>query len=335
MSKGDHGTALKHLAERMGIEGEFRNARGATIQTADATTRNLLSAMGLQVSDERDAQAALGALDREAWQRPLPPVIVARVSAVASSNAVAIEIVLAADVGEVVWRLRLEDGGERSGQAAFDALSLVAEQSVDGRVLQRRRLELGDGLPFGYHRLTVDPGAAATTLVVAPERCWLPPGVADGRRIWGIAIQLYLLRSASNWGLGDFTDLRALVELASTHGADVIGLNPLHAMFSDDPEHASPYAPESRLLLNILNIDVTAVPELRESPEAQALISSPAFEAQLEACRGQHLVNYAGVTKLEIGGPRIAFRDVQQRARQTALAGIRGVPASTRRGARA
>ena len=58
-----------------------------------------------------------------------------------------------------------------------------------------------------------------------------------------------------------------LVELAADRGADVIGLNPLHAMFPDDPEHASPYSPASRLLLNVLNIDVTAVPELLHCPE--------------------------------------------------------------------
>jgi 4-alpha-glucanotransferase len=125
--------------------------------------------------------------------------------------------------------------------------------------------------------------------------------------MWGIAVQLYLLCSAGNWGLGDFNDLRALVELASAHGADVIGLNPLHAMFSDDPEHASPYAPASRLLLNILNIDVTAVPELRHSPEAQALIGSPAFQERLQACRAQHLVDYAGVTKLKLAALETLF----------------------------
>lgn len=307
MSEDRGGSALERLAERMGIESEFRNARGATVQTDAATKRNPLTAMGLQVCQEGDAQAALDALDRQAWLRPLPPVIVVRPPADASSDAVTIEIVLAADVGEVAWRVMLEDGSEHSGQAAFAALFLVAEQSFDGHVLQRRRLELGDGLPYGYHRLTVDPGAAATTLIVAPGRCWLPPRVAEGRRMWGVAIQLYLLCSASNWGLGDFSDLRALVELASAHGADVIGLNPLHAMFSDDPEHASPYAPASRLLLNILNIDVTAVPELRDSSETQALIGSPAFQERLQACRAQHLVDYAGVTKLKLAALEMLF----------------------------
>ena len=118
--------------------------------------------------------------------------------------------------------------------------------------------------------------------------------------MWGIAVQLYLLRSAANWGIGDFGDLQMLVRLASAQGADVIGLNPLHGMFSDDPEHASPYSPASRLLLNILNIDVTAVPELNSFPETCRLIESEAFQKDLRACRSQHLVDYLGVMRLKL-----------------------------------
>ena len=100
--------------------------------------------------------------------------------------------------------------------------------------------------------------------------------------MWGLAAQLYLLRSSDNWGIGDFTDLRGLVALGASRGADVIGLNPLHAMFEDDPEHASPYSPASRLLLNVLNIDVTAVPESAGCAKARELIDSRDFQRQVE-----------------------------------------------------
>ena len=137
-------------------------------------------------------------------------------------------------------------------------------------------------------------------VVVTPGQCWLPPAFCEGRRLWGIAAQLYLLRSETNWGIGDFRDLRRLVELAADRGADVIGLNPLHAMFPDDPEHASPYSPASRLLLNILNIDVTAVPELLNCLEMRDLIASETFQQNVAACRAKHLVDYAEVTAIKL-----------------------------------
>ena len=82
--------------------------------------------------------------------------------------------------------------------------------------------------------------------------------------------QLYLLRSQRNWGIGDFTDLAGLVALARERGADVVGLSPLHAMFPDQPEQASPYSPSDRRPLNVLYIDVERVPEFTASAEAKA-----------------------------------------------------------------
>ena len=68
------------------------------------------------------------------------------------------------------------------------------------------------------------------------------------------------MRSATNWGHGDFSDLAALLTLASKIGAAGIGLNPLHALFPQRPAQASPYSPSSRLFLNVLYLDAQAVP---------------------------------------------------------------------------
>src|SRR5690349_2358904 len=69
----------------------------------------------------------------------------------------------------------------------------------------------------------------------------------DGRRVWVLSVQLYALRSRSNWGHGDFGDLARLIGIAAAHGAAGIGLNPLHALFLDRADEASPYAPNSRV----------------------------------------------------------------------------------------
>jgi len=110
----------------------------------------------------------------------------------------------------------------------------------------------------------------------------------DGRRLWALAVQLYALRSRRNWGHGDFTDLAELISLAAARGAAAIGLNPLHALFADRADEASPYAPNSRLFLNPLYIDVEAIPEFPG-------LAAAGLQAEIEALRATEMVAYRRV----------------------------------------
>ncbi len=141
--------------------------------------------------------------------------------------------------------------------------------------------------------------SAELSLILAPDRCLLPEEVGTGGRGWGLGVQLYGVRSAGNWGMGDFTDLAELGERAAAWGAGTVGLNPLHALFPADPNHFSPYSPSHRAFLDILYIDVVAVPELAECPEARDLIGSPGFQRALAQARAQELVDYQAVSALK------------------------------------
>ena len=80
----------------------------------------------------------------------------------------------------------------------------------------------------------------------------------------------------------------------------MIGLNPLHALFIDDPEQASPYAPARRLYLNILNIDATSIREFATCEDAKSLLRSEDFTSALEAVRAKNLVNYGAIAELKL-----------------------------------
>ena len=68
-------------------------------------------------------------------------------------------------------------------------------------------------------------------------------GISRGWAALGLAVQLYS-RVTTRGGIGDFTDLKRLMN-RSGHGAAAIALNPLHALFTDRLQDASPYAPNS------------------------------------------------------------------------------------------
>ena len=105
-------------------------------------------------------------------------------------------------------------------------------------------------------------------------------------------MQLYSVRSARNWGIGDFTDLEGLVELAGRLGADGVGLNPLHALFDDRPGDCSPYSPNSRLFLNPLYIDVEASRNFRQT-------SSRTRQRPSRGCAKAIVVDYAAMAALK------------------------------------
>ncbi|MEV4621573.1 4-alpha-glucanotransferase [Asanoa sp. NPDC049573] len=109
------------------------------------------------------------------------------------------------------------------------------------------------GLPLGWHRLAC--GGQEVTVVVAPRR--LPPPPAA----WGWMLQLYALRGAGSWGMGDLGDLREFAGWAAGTGAGLVLLNPLHAIGPNQPVQASPYSPSSRRFANPLYIRVTDTAE--------------------------------------------------------------------------
>jgi 4-alpha-glucanotransferase len=154
-------------------------------------------------------------------------------------------------------------------------------------------------LPVGSYRLRLTDASLLSEevpLIVAPPKAF----GGDFDRSWILAVQLYGVRSSRNWGMGDFTDLEGLIELAAGLGAGGVGLNPLHALFDDRPADCSPYSPNSRLFLNALYIDVEKLPEF--SPSILAASSDA-----IVRLRESDVVDYVAVAELKWRALRLAF----------------------------
>jgi 4-alpha-glucanotransferase len=128
----------------------------------------------------------------------------------------------------------------------------------------------------------------------APTACFVPEFLSKDR-VWGVSLQLYELRSERNWGIGDFEDLRVMIDLMAALGGDFIGLNPLHAPFLADAGRCSPYEPSSRLFLNPLYIAVDRVPGFKSDSDQQQMIA---------ALRGTDLVAYRDVAAAKLAALR-------------------------------
>ena len=155
-----------------------------------------------------------------------------------------------------LW-IRLEDGSVRTGLRQLE--NNRAPYDLDGRLIGEASFELPADLPLGYHELHLQLGSSdiSSPIVVSPASLEPPAG-----RTWGLATQLYSVRSQTSWGIGDLTDLTDLaVWSAARHGAGFILVNPLHAAAPTAPMEPSPYLPTSRRFVNPIYLRVEAIPE--------------------------------------------------------------------------
>jgi (1->4)-alpha-D-glucan 1-alpha-D-glucosylmutase len=158
--------------------------------------------------------------------------------------------------------------------------------------------------------LTSASGASPGPAVLSPAtaiRCHTPAAICAGKRLWGLTVQLYALRSRRNWGIGDFTDLQQLIELTAAAGGDVVGINPLHALFPDNPAHISPYSPSHRGFLNVLYIDVEAAPGCAVCESVRRRLASADFQDKLNGLRASPRVDYVGVAHVKFAVLRELF----------------------------
>ena len=293
---------LGRLCASCGLITAYRDVRGEQQAVPIKTRLALLGAMGWSVASDGDVERALAAREAQAWRRMLPPVQVVRAGSGKLTFSLCVPDAYARTRFE--WTLVEESGARRSAALVPAECEPVARCRIAGAGFARFVVGVSEYPKAGYHRIELSaPGreevpAVTMALIVAPPRCYLPDAVTQGRG-WGPMVNLYALRSSRNWGIGDFGDLATLIELSARHGASMVGVNPLHALFPHDPDHASPYSPSSRTLLNVLYLDVEALPDFAESAAARERVAAFEFQAELRALRAASLIDYRRVAKLK------------------------------------
>ncbi|GAA0554678.1 4-alpha-glucanotransferase [Rhizomicrobium palustre] len=284
---------LLKLAAEAGIEDHYWDMHGERHDTTLETIRGLLKAFHIPAETDEEALASLNAFWREPWMRLLPPVLVLQEGAPALIPLRAWE-----EDGQksINWQLVLEDGEPSGGVARLGDLPHDDIAYFDGKRVFQHRLKL-DALPPGYHRFSAD--GFTTRLIVAPARCYLPEKLKT-QRVWGLMLQLYSLKSKADWGVGDFADLKKLSDTVAEAGGDAIGLNPLHTLFLNTPENASPYSPASRLFRNPLYLAIPEMADFAECEPAQTRAASADYRAALEKSLHEELVDYKTVAALKL-----------------------------------
>jgi (1->4)-alpha-D-glucan 1-alpha-D-glucosylmutase len=291
---------LDRLCQRYGVLPAYQDIWGGVHPTSDAAKHALLAAMGVASDSDEAIARSLEEFEQRRWAQPLPPVRVVREAA--RPHRIAVVLPASEARADWRWRVRRESGAEERGEFSPAALKAAGHGRHDGKAYTCWTLALDLALEPGYHRLFLEraDGAAPLAqmpLIVAPATCYQPPAIQGDGRVWGFAAQLYGLRSEHNWGVGDFGDLRRMLDFCAEAGAGTVLLNPLHALFPDAPEHASPYSPSSRAWFNTLYLDVEAIADFAECAEARTLVHTPQFQARMRALRAAEQVDHRGAAE--------------------------------------
>jgi len=246
---------VRTLATAYDVAVDYWDWQGQHVLVPIHTLVAVLAALDVDARSTDSALAALAARRDAAWRRMLPPVLVTR-----QGREQTFEVHVPDGWPVEVW-VELETGERRGGVQQRENWEPARE--IDGEWTGEATWALPGDLPLGYHWLHARTGdrQARTSLVVTPPWVGIPERLGTSRR-WGLATQLYSVRSAGSWGTGDLTDLADLgVWAGVAHGADYVLVNPLHAAEPVAPMEPSPYLPTSRRFANPLYLRPERIPE--------------------------------------------------------------------------
>lgn len=241
--------ALRALAVEAGFQARWTDNDGVEREVSVETLRASLAALGLSAQSGAQIVDARARLADERLAGAQPALLVAQ-------------------QGE-----RVALGPARSG--AHVRVEYELGGAVDLRVDGEGRLP---GIArTGYHRLYLD--GREITLAVTPSTARTLGEAAGGGRMWGLAAQIYGLRSKGDGGIGHFGAVAQLAESAARRGADLVALSPAHALFLADENHYTPYSPSSRLFYNALYADPADVFGAERAASVAARIETDAPDA--------------------------------------------------------
>ena len=299
---------LEQAAHAWGIETSYWDVWGREHRASPAVQTAILGSLGVDASSSAALLRAREEREQRRWLLPLPPNVFL---AVGQSAEIAVSLPVDRAGAQSVLAIQLEDGGSRTFPVALAEIAVLEEGAAAGRRFVRKQIPLPADLPPGYHQLSLEIAGEAfppARLIVHPSRTYQPEWLEAGRAA-GLAVSLYGLRSRRNWGCGDTTDLKALIDwVAEQPGASFIGLNPLHDIPNRYPYNISPYLPNSSFYRNPIYLDIEQMEDFQRSPRAVALLASPAVQREIAALRATELVEYERAYRLKLRFLKLLFQ---------------------------
>lgn len=290
---------LEKLANLVGISSEYIDKIGKTHYTTDFVRQFFLKEMGYNCQTESEIEQEITKLENEIWLNGLDSVY----TFFTNETEKKVQIYLPKIIQSITYTLTSETGEHSTNTLQLASLKIIEEKTIDNKTYAKYELDIISNLAIGYHTLQVEYNKtiAKARIIIAPQKCYLKDGIKEETfKTFGLAIQLYALRSQKNMGIGDFGDLKTLIPLIAKNGGDILGLNPLSALFAQNKQDVSPYRGLTRAYLNYAYIDLPAIEEFQTSAEVAEFMKNPQVVLDIRRLREINLVDYYGVLRLKL-----------------------------------
>ena len=280
---------LARAASAHGIELSYTDTWGNTHHASPAVLRALLAAQGFEAGGAEDIERKLAEQEADQGRSPLAASYVVR------DDAEFIRLNLPAESAGETLKLEIEweNGDVEHHPHWAPELPTLETRVIDAIEYVAKRLPLPKPLRTGYHHIRVLSVRKPRVETLAEARFTVCPRQVKpvDRKMAGLALSLYGLRSRRNWGCGDFTDLEAVIDQFAPAGAAFVALNPLHAIANRQPYNTSPYLPQSAFFRNFIYIDVERAGDPRLDHD---------MRVEIAALRASDFVEYERVAALKL-----------------------------------
>lgn len=203
---------------------------------------------------------------------------------------------------KVVFTFINENGLKKEIIKKLDKKLITQTKKIDGKIYYKLLIPFHKKFEPDYYNVIaqIDEKIFQTFLIIAPKSSYLPSVIQAKKKILGLSVQLYAIKSKHNMGIGDFSDLKTFITLAHKYGCDFVGINPLGVMTSNPSSDVSPYRTLSREYINYIYLDLQEIDDFKNSKDIQKYIKTPEYKKSLLKLKNAKTIDYKSIFNFKL-----------------------------------
>ncbi len=290
---------IKELAIIEGIKTDYFDDNGCLQQLSIEEYELFLGALGYDITSKSSLEANLLKHKLEKWSRKVDPVLVTKKTdfPVLKFRIPNNEL---NDLFE--WVLQEEGGRVNSGKFYASTLSVSGyEYFKNIGTFYEFDLPLAINPDIGYHKLIIkdkNNEQVFTSLIVTPEKCYMPETKEKKNKNWGIKLQLRNLHPENHFNIADIGDLTFIIKKAAEKKAEVLGLGEINQVVFSKESEGEPLI-SSKLQFNSLYLDIDNVIAFIGDKDLRLKVLSLEFLEQFEKLKEREDVDLKEIYELK------------------------------------